>query len=96
MDWLVQEVSDLLDASSVGLYEFIELLDDPEQPLPTDKMRAVAGQALGHLLDQRGVRLHWMRWPAEDDLGAISRDELPADPWQGFDEDGRYLAISRT
>lgn len=94
VDWLVQEVHDLLDVSSVGLYEFIELLTDPSWPMPAERRVEVAGQALRRLLDEQGVELRWMRWPSFEDQGAVTLADLPTDPW-GFDEDGRYLAITR-
>jgi hypothetical protein len=95
VDWLVQEVNDLLDASSVGLYEFLELLNDPDQQLSVGERREVARRALERILSGGGVELHWMRWPDSDNLGVVSLAELPADPWRGPDEDGRYLALDR-
>lgn len=95
VDWLVQEVNDLLDASSVGLYEFMELLNDPDQQLSTGEREEVARRALERVLSDGGVELHWMRWPDSDNLGVISPADLPADPWRGPDEDGRYLALDR-
>ncbi|HEV7962530.1 MAG TPA: hypothetical protein VGP57_08340 [Actinoplanes sp.] len=95
VDWLVQEVNDLLDASSVGLYEFMELLNDPDQQLSAGERREVARRALERILSGGGVELHWMRWPESDNLGVVSPAELPADPWRGPDEDGRYLVLDR-
>lgn len=95
VDWLVQEVNDLLDASSVGLYEFMEFLNDPDQQLPADERRKVARQALERILSEDGVELQWMRWPDSGNLGTVSIADLPPDPWRGPDEDGRYLALDR-
>jgi hypothetical protein len=61
VDWLVQEVNDLLDVSSVGLYEFLELLADSD--LPEDERRQVAHRALDRLVAAGGVGLYEMRWP---------------------------------
>ena len=95
VDWLVQEVNDLLDVSSVGLYEFLELLNDPDQELSVGERREVARRALERILSGGSVELHWMRWPDSDNLGVVLPAELPADPWRGPDEDGRYLALDR-
>jgi hypothetical protein len=94
-EWLVQEVNDLLDASSVGLYEFMELLNDPDQQLSAGERRQVARRALQRILSGGGVALHLMRWPDSESLGVISPAELPADPWRGPDEDPQYLALDR-
>jgi len=95
VDWLVREVSDLLDASSVGLYEFMELLNDPDQQLSAGERREIARRALERILSQGGVELRWMRWPESGNLGTVSAAELPPDPWLGPGEDGRYLALDR-
>jgi hypothetical protein len=88
IDRLVQEADDLLEVSSVGLYELIELLDGEDGP-------EFARLALERILARGGVELQWMRWPAFDSLGTISPADLPADPWQPPGEDGRYLALDR-
>ena len=93
VDWLVQEINDLLDVSSVGLYEFLDFLNDPELPLALDERHKIADLALNRILGAGGVELHWMRWPRGDNLGTA---ELPVDRWRGFDEGGRYLALERT
>ncbi|HEV7965382.1 MAG TPA: hypothetical protein VGP57_22745 [Actinoplanes sp.] len=93
--WLVQEVNDLLDASSVGLYELMELLDDPDQQLSAGERREIARRALERILSGGGVALYRKRWPDSDNLGVVSLAELPADPWRGPDQDGQYLALDR-
>jgi hypothetical protein len=96
VDWLVQEISDLLDVSDVGLYEFMEFLNDPDKPLPTDEKRLIARQALDRILSEGGVEMHRVRWPKSDDRGTVSAAELPADPWRPPDENGDYIAIDRS
>ena len=95
VDWLVQEINDLLDVSSVGLYEFMEFLNDPERPLPLEERYEIAERALQRILADGNVVVQWMRWPKGDSLGIVPPAELPADHWSGFDEDGRYLALER-
>ena len=92
VDWLVREINDLLDVSSVGLYEFLEFLNDPELPLPLDERHEIADRALQRIRGAGGVELRWMQWPRGNSLGPA---ELPADHWRGFDENGRYLALER-
>jgi len=93
---LVQEVQDLLDVSSVGLYEFLWILNTPDQQLSLDERKAVAWRALQRLMSEPGVALARMRWPQWENLGEVSLDGLPADPWNEPDENGIYLALNRT
>jgi hypothetical protein len=92
---LAQEMSDLLDAGSVGLYEFVDELNDPAHPVPLDQRKVVARQALDHMLDRGGIEIQRRRWGRFDNLGTVSPDDLPSDPWQPPDDDGMYLAIMR-
>jgi hypothetical protein len=94
VDWLVQEISDLLDVSRVGLYEFMEFLNDPDRSMPVDEKRSVARRALERLLQDKGVDLHRLQWPHSDN-GVISLNDLPADPWSPPDENGDYIGIDR-
>jgi hypothetical protein len=93
--WLVQEVNALLDASSVGLYEFMELLNDPDQQLSAAERREIARRALERILSGGGVALYRKRWPDSDNLGVVSLAKLPADPWRRPGQDGQYLALDR-
>jgi hypothetical protein len=95
VDWLVQEMSDFLDAGSVGLYEFIDELNDPENPLPLDQRRAIAREALDRLLQRDHLEIQRRQWGRFDNLGTVRPDSLPADAWQPPDDDGMYLAITR-
>jgi hypothetical protein len=95
VNWLVQEVTDLLDVSSVGLYEFMWMLNTPDQQLSIDERKYLARQALERLLAEPGIELNRMRWPDWKSLGKVTLDELPADPWGDPDENGMYLALNR-
>jgi hypothetical protein len=95
VDWLVQEINDLLDVSSVGLYEFMNFLNDPDDPMPVEERRTVASHALERILTQEGVSLYWMQWPEFDHRGTVSIGDLPADPFISPDANGRYIAIDR-
>jgi len=83
-EWLYYEVQDLLDVSSVGLYELLERLPD----------RAIARRALDHVLDEPGTELVRFRWPW-DDLGPVRRDELTDKAWDPPDSEGVYVAVDR-
>jgi hypothetical protein len=95
VNWLVQEIHDLLDVSSVGLYEFMWMLNTPNQKLSIEERKALAKQALERLMSEPGVELNWMRWPEWASLGKVTLDELPPDPWNDPDDNGMYLALNR-
>lgn len=96
-DWLVQEISDLLDAGPVGLYEFMDEQNDSEDLRlgPLDERKAIASAALQRLLMTGGIEIQRRKWAQVDDLGTVSPEDLPADPWDRPDEGGNYLAIAR-
>ena len=96
VDWLVQEINDLLDVSSVGLYEFMNLLNDLDAPMPIEERLMVARQALERLLGSADIGLYWMQWPEFDHRGALSVVDLPEDPFSGPDQQGRYIAVDRS
>ncbi len=95
VDWLVQEIHDLLDVSSVGLYEFMWTLNTPDQTLSIDERKALARRALEKLLQGPGIELTWMRWPEWTSLGTVTLDQLPPDPWDDPDDNGMYIALNR-
>ena len=98
VEWLVQEMSDYLDAGSVGLYEFVNELNDPDHPLPLNARKKIAQEALARLLEAGNVEIQWQQWGRFDNLGTVTPDDLPDDPWQPptDDNDGMFLAINRT
>ncbi|HEX8344032.1 MAG TPA: hypothetical protein VF657_04705 [Actinoplanes sp.] len=95
VDWLVQEVRDLLDVSSTGLYEFLELLDVRDEDLSVPERMDIAASALQRLLREDGVRLYRLTWSDQAVRTELALDSLPADPWLPPDEDGRYIAVDR-
>ncbi len=94
--WLVQEVSDLLDVSSVGLYEFIWLLRGAHPDVPDAQLRSWAQEALRRLLDDGSGRLVLQKWPSEEAIAAASAHRNTADDWSDPTEDRPYVAITRT
>jgi hypothetical protein len=95
VNWLVQEIQDLLDVSSVGLYEFMCMLNTPDQRLSDAERKSQAEKALRRLLAEPGVELVQLRWPDWTRTSKLTFDELPADPWREPDDDGLYVALDR-
>lgn len=59
--WLAQEVEDLLETSSVGLYEFIWILRGEYPEVREDELRSWAAVALRRLLEENRGRLVLLR-----------------------------------
>jgi|HubBroStandDraft_1064217.scaffolds.fasta_scaffold1813481_1 hypothetical protein len=93
--WLVQEVNDLLDVSSVGLYEFIWLLRGEYPDAPEAQLRSWAEEALGRLLDDNQGHLVSQIWPSEDPIGAAPGHPDTANDWSEPTADRPYVAITR-
>lgn len=95
VDWLVEEVTDLLDASSVGLYEFIWLLRGAYPEASESELRLHAANALKQLRETDRCDLVSLKWPTEDVVqGAMPDEPRPVD-WENPREGGEYLAITR-
>jgi hypothetical protein len=62
VEWLVREVKDLLDVSTVGLYEFIWLLRSKQPEITLDEGRTIAELALRQLLSSRMGKLTLLTW----------------------------------
>ncbi len=93
--WLVQEVSDLLDVSSVGLYEFIWLLRGAYPDVPDAQLRFWAEKALGRMLDEGNGHLVLLKWPSEEAIGAATPHLSTPDDWSDPAEDRSYVALTR-
>jgi len=96
-DHLVQEVRDLLEVSSVGLYEFTWILRSLFPDSADEELRSWASDALAQLMTSHDGHLVLLEWPSEDVIGA--GPETPPGPssdvW-GEPQDGRsYIAIIR-
>lgn len=95
VDWLVQEVTDLLDSSSVGLYEFIWLLRGAYPEAGEPELRLHAANALKRLRETSRGDLVSLKWPAEDIVEGVIPDELRPADWENPREGEDYLAIAR-
>jgi hypothetical protein len=93
---LVQEIRDLLDVSTVGLYEFLWQLNTPGQTLSLEQRRHVARQALEVLLAEGDLAIVELRWPEAKPLGKLSLNQLSESAWNDPDDDGYYVGLDRT
>ncbi|WP_157546382.1 hypothetical protein [Hamadaea tsunoensis] len=94
--WLVQEITDLLDVSPVGLYEFLDQLNAPDQTLSIDERRQVVRQALDRILaDDPQAALVELKWPDSAPLRHVDAAELPADAWNPPGDSGTFIAVDR-
>lgn len=93
--WLVREVRDLLDASSVGLYEFIWLLRSMQPSVVTQDFDDIAEQALRQLLSDGTGRLVLLTWPSPDSEGEADPEALSASDWEDPRQGEPYVALAR-
>jgi hypothetical protein len=93
--WLVREVRDLLDASSVGLYEFIWLLRSEQPSLAVDERQKIAGEALRRLLSDGAGRLVLLTWPSHDSEGDADPSTFDVVNWDDPSQGEPYVALAR-
>ena len=93
---LVQEIHDLLDVSTVGLYEFLWQLNTPDQTLSIEQRRQVARQALDILLAEGDLTIVELRWPESKPLRELSFNQLSESAWNDPGDDGHYVGLGRT
>jgi len=76
--WLAQEVSNLLDVGSVGLYELFELLRSGEcQAISEDEKLTISREVAAGLVEQGKASICLLRWPKDDIIdGPLSTDVL--------------------
>jgi hypothetical protein len=94
VELLIQETRDYLDAGSVGLYEFMWILNSEKAEGSKADHRILAQQALDHLLEDKSIRLISLMWAqpgTEQDLNRDVRQEDFDDPQEGLP----YVAITR-
>jgi hypothetical protein len=94
--WLVQEVMDLLDAASVGLYEFIWLLRGAYPDMSDAELRVHAGEALERLQKEGAGRLVWLTWPSEDVVARSAAVGPEPRDWRDPSDGEPYLAFARS
>jgi hypothetical protein len=96
VSWLAREVKDLLDVSSVGLYEFIWLLRARRPGMPVDESRIIAEAALQRLLSDGVGRLVLLTWPSDEPGGSASFSALRPADWDDPQRGIRYVALTPT
>ena len=64
--WLEQEVSDLLDVGSVGLYELLELLRSSDFQITDAEMNSIARKVARDLVTGGRASACLLRWPKDD------------------------------
>jgi hypothetical protein len=94
IEWLVQEISDLLDAGQVGLYEFVWVLHQRYPDAPAASLLHICRPVLDEFLKDPAVQLGWYVWPSSEPIRPASRDDLTD---HAFDDIGPdpYLGIER-
>lgn len=93
--WLVREVDDLLDVSSVGLYEFFWLLRGAYPELGSKERLEVAGAALANLRSDGRSGLAWLSWPAEEPVTGDVPTQPRVQDWDDPRAGQPYLALTR-
>lgn len=94
---LTGEVRDLLETSSVGLYEFIWILRGLYPNERDEQLRSWATDALVQLLTTQAGRLVLLRWPSEDVIGGgpVVPPGPGSDEWDDPKDGQSYVAITR-
>lgn len=95
-EWLAREVADLLDAGSVGLYEFLWILRGAVPDMSDETACSTAGQALERLLREGAGRLVWLTWPSDDVVERSVETTPGPDDWRDPSAGRPYLAVART
>ena len=96
VSWLKSEVRDLLDVSTVGLYEFVWLLRGRQPCVSGDAARPIAERALDELLAEGQGRLVLLIWPSQDSEGSnIEPEALRVDDWDDPCQGKPYVALAR-
>ena len=94
-EWLIREVVDLLEVSSVGLYEFVWLLRGRYPNMSQAESHARAAEALQRLLARQEGLLIWQTWPAECAVMGPSVDAPGPGDWRDPRDGVPYLALAR-
>lgn len=93
--WLAGEVTDLLDAGSVGLYELIWLLNGSDFQLVTAEKKEIAYAVAKSILSSGKAQLYELVWPSGKALDGpvdLAVKVSSADVWP-VEASDRYLAL---
>lgn len=94
LGWLIGEVRDLLDVSSVGLYELPQILEGSPVPLDRAARIAVAKEAVEALISDGGATLVCLNWPSDRPIrrGLDLRD-FGSEVWQLQEGNSHHVAL---
>lgn len=93
--WLTREVSDLLEAGSVGLYELVWLLNGSDFQLGDADKRAVAHTVTNSIVRSHQAQLYELAWPSGEVLNGpvdLTTRITSVDAWPA-EVSERYLAL---
>ena len=92
--WLTDEIDESLDATIVGLYEFVWTLHGRYPDAPVKDLLHICRPVLDEFLKDPKVQLNWYVWPSPKAIRPASRADLTE---RAFDDigDGPYLGIER-
>src|SRR6266480_873059 len=92
--WLEQEVRDLLDVGSVGLYELLELLRSSDFQIADAAMNSIAREVARDLVTSGQASVCLLRWPKDDVIdGPLAISVLDKDEsWKRLFDD-LYVAL---
>ncbi len=92
--WLAQEVRDLLDVGSVGLYELVDMLTGLEFRLHVDEARSISKDLVSDLMARGFVSIGLVKWPKDEVVDGLAGigvlDECAS--WERL-PDNHYFAL---
>lgn len=94
ISWLENEVEDLLEASNVGLYEFVWLLRGQDPQIPLASARVIAEGALRRLLSAGAVRLVLLTWPSQEAGADVGPQALQSSDWDDPRKGQPYVGLT--
>jgi hypothetical protein len=91
--WLSQEVKNLLDASTVGLYEFIWLLRGRQSTITDEQAHLISGLALDRLIAQGAGELVLLTWPNDTPRVKVEYADRFVPDWSDPTKGQPYIAL---
>jgi hypothetical protein len=92
--WLVQEITDLLDAGQVGVYEFVEAARQRYPGASVADMLPICRPAFDQVLRDDRVGLGWYVWPGSEPIRSASAEDVTDAAFEAIGP-GPYLGLER-